>query len=117
LEEGLDERGEAPPPYVVGDKPPSIRSTRSEGNGNTERVGCSGREEVELRPWSRNRVERGPPKYGESFRLREGQVERNGNGNGNGDLGLARPRAAVMAAERFVSMRRLMSDTGSSSQA
>lgn len=36
--EGLDERGEAPPPYVEGQKPPSIRESRSDGLPEGEEV-------------------------------------------------------------------------------
>lgn len=102
LEEGLDERGEAPPPYVPGTKPPSLRSVdgvRRLSTSSEHRVG----EAVELRPMSGN-VEH-PPGYHERQDLAPG-----------GNVGIARPDTAVTASERFGSMRRLISHTGSSSE-
>jgi hypothetical protein len=98
-EEGLDERGEAPPPYAPGSKPPSIRSERRSMNGPS---GNSG-EEVELRSMD---TVNNPPGYHEAAR---GGMEE--------DDDITRPRTAVMASERFASMRRFLSTTGSSSQA
>jgi len=100
VEEGLDERGEAPPPYVPGSKPPSIRSgdaarpSRSSGN--------RGGEAVELRTMARTAD--GPPGYHEHPIVAS-----------DGDVGIARPDTAVTASERFGSMRRLFSSTGASS--
>jgi hypothetical protein len=101
LEEGLDERGEAPPPYVPGTKPPSLRSVegvRRPSTSSEHRVG----EAVELRPMSRD-VEH-PPGYHEHQDLASG-----------GDVGIARPDTAVTASDRFGSMR-LISHTRSSSE-
>jgi len=94
-EEGLDERGEAPPPYALGSKPPSITSH--------ERESIHGIGEVELRRMS---VGHNPPGYHEAAIRGE---ENSG--------GVTRPRTAVTVSERFGSMRRLLSNTGSSSQA
>jgi hypothetical protein len=97
-EDGLDERGEAPPPYAPGSKPPSIRSheRRSTDNG----IG----EEVELQ---RTSAGNNPPEYHEA--ARSGTEE---------DIGeITRPRTAVTASERFGSMRRLLSPTEGSSEA
>jgi hypothetical protein len=95
--EGLDERGEAPPPYAPGSKPPSIRTHRdSMDNGN-------GGQAVELRRLSED-VNR-PPGYHEAASTSQQE-----------DIGvIARPRPAVTASERFNPMRRLFSDTRSSS--
>ena len=98
--EGLDERGEAPPPYVPRSKPPSIRTADGRGsidggNGNGEG------EAVELR---RMNAENNPPGYHEAANRRTEE-----------DIGdITRPRMAVTASERFGSMRRLLSSTGSS---
>jgi hypothetical protein len=97
VEEGLDERGEAPPPYVPGSKPPSLRSVEGVGRPRTSsehRVG----EAVELRQM-RGDIER-PPGYHEHL------VPDN-------DVAITRPDTAVTASERFGSMRRLISNTGS----
>ena len=91
-EEGLDERGEAPPPYMPGTKPPSLRSVSRDSTGPGEAV--------ELRPMSAG-VEH-PPGYNEH--VSEGS-----------DASLRRPDTAVTASDRFGSMRRLISGTGSSS--
>ena len=101
--EGLDERGEAPPPYAPGSKPPSIRThdeRTSSDIGGQEGEG----EAVELRGVS---GVHNPPGYHEAA-----------NGTGEEDVGdIARPRTAVTASERFGSTRRLLNATGSSSYA
>jgi hypothetical protein len=87
LEGGLDERGEAPPPYVPGTKPPSLRSMDGMGRPSTSsehRVGGA----VELRPMGGD-VEH-PPGYYERQDLAPG-----------GNVGVARPDTAVTASERF----------------
>jgi len=101
LEEGLDERGEAPPPYVPGTKPPSLRSVDvgRPSTSSEHRVG----EAVELRAMSGD-VEH-PPDYHDHHDLAPGS-----------DVGITRPDTAVTASERFGSMRRLISHTGSSSE-
>jgi len=87
LEGGLDERGEAPPPYVPGTKPPSLRSMDGMGRPSTSsehRVGGA----VELRPMGGD-VEH-PPGYYERQDLVPG-----------GNVGVTRPDMAVTASERF----------------
>ena len=102
-EDGLDERGEAPPPYVPGSKPPSLRSTdgRRPRTNHEPSVG----EDVELRRMSRGA--NGPPGYHEHVGL---DLD-------NSTAGVTKPNTAVTASERFGSVRRLLSNTGSSSQA
>ena len=95
-EEGLDERGEAPPPYAPGSKPPSIRSHERRGT-DTENG-----EEVEL---ARMNTGHNPPGYHEAARSAEEE-----------DIGdITRPRMAVTASDRFGSVR-LSSTTGGSSE-
>jgi hypothetical protein len=87
LEGGLDERGEAPPPYVPGTKPPSLRSMDGMGRPSTSserRVGGA----VELRPMGGDAEH--PPGYYERQDLAPG-----------GNVGVARPDTAVTASERF----------------
>jgi hypothetical protein len=95
IEEGLDERGEAPPPYAPGSKPLSVRiedlrrqSTSSSGVGNVD-LGTRSRDGIRL------------PGYHEHSDL--GFVE-----------AIIRPETAVTASERFRSMRRLMGSSASS---
>lgn len=94
-EDGLDERGEAPPPYVEGGKPPSI-SAGVEGSGS---AGAA----VELQTLSRAASGSGgvhePPGYHEHL---------------GSEADMARPTAAVLAGERHGSNRRLLSNSGSS---
>ena len=96
-EEGLDERGEAPPPYAPGSKPPSIRSheRRTPDRGPAE--------DVELRSVSAMNK---PPGYHEAARGVEEDV---------GDV--MRPRMAITASERHGNMRRLLKNNSSPSQA
>jgi hypothetical protein len=101
-DEGLDERGEAPPPYVPGSRPPSLRSRHearpSPGSENTPGG------ELELRNMNDIRAPKEPPGYHEHETGSEV------------DIAIARPDAAITASERFCSTRRLLSHTGSSSQ-
>ena len=94
---GLNERGEAPPPYVPRSKPPSIRST--DGREANTSHGSSIGEEVEL-----GRISTGmsrPPVYHEHIGLdSEGIV-----------VGVTSPEAVVTAPERS------QSNTARSSQA
>lgn len=96
--EGLDERGEAPPPYVANCKPPSLRNVDLSAPSTS-----AGREEaVELSRMSGN-VDRGgernkPPDY-----YATGSSEELGN--------VTRPTTAVTASDRFESERRLLSNT------
>jgi hypothetical protein len=98
VEEGFDERGEAPPPYVPGTKPPSLRSVEREirSSGSEHAAG----EAVELRPLS-GEVEH-PPGYDEQHPQPEN------------DVGITRPDAAVTTSERFSSTRRYTGHTGGS---
>jgi hypothetical protein len=98
VEEGFDERGEAPPPYVPGTKPPSLRSVEREirSSGSEHAAG----EAVELRPLS-GEVEH-PPGYDEQH-----PAPKN-------DVGITRPDAAVTTSERFSSTRRYTGHTGGS---
>lgn len=102
-EDGLDERGEAPPPYVPGSKPPSIRSMDGRRPRTSTSNGSSAGEEVELRRISRE--ENRPPGYHEHERF----------GSEESVAGVTRPNTAITASERFESMRRLLNNTGSSS--
>lgn len=100
VEEGLDERGEAPPPYVPGSKPPSLRSMERERRPSSSSEHSEG-EAVELRPMN-GEVEH-LPGYNELS-----PAETN--------AGIARPDTAVTASETFSSTRRLMGHTSSSSE-
>jgi hypothetical protein len=101
-EEGLDERGEAPPPYVPGSKPPSIRT----GDGRRPSVSTRqvGAEDVEMGHVSRDG--NGPPGYHEHTDL----------GSEEDIANIRRPTTAIIAPGRFASMRSLMSNIASSSQ-
>lgn len=92
--EGLDERGEAPPPYVPGSKPPSIRTEdlRRPSTSNSHMQGQT----VELRRMS---AAANPPEYHENVRESEEPA------------GVTRPDTAVTASEGFGSTRRLMSNS------
>ncbi|PVH89292.1 hypothetical protein DL98DRAFT_99006 [Cadophora sp. DSE1049] len=101
--EGLNERGEAPPPYRPGSKPPSVRS--SDGVAVREVSSREGAgQAVEMDTIARPTPTPGqdPPGYHE---------DTNGNGNGNGvgnnggneswaDLEMTRPAPAVTAPPR-----------------
>lgn len=96
-EDGLDERGEPPPPYVEGGKPLSV-SAGTIGIGSIEDP--LGR--VELRQSAAstgNGARSEPPGYHEQ--------------PGNAGY-MARPTPAVLPAERNSSSRRLLSSSGSS---
>jgi hypothetical protein len=101
--EGLNERGEAPPPYVPGSKPPSIRS--GDGRRPSSSSGHTGMQDVELRNIGRNGNGVGPPGYHEHTTL----------GNGDDTSDIRRPNPAVTASDRSGS-RRLLSNTGSLTQ-
>jgi len=62
-EEGLDERGEAPPPYILDDKPPSINDMGPINNGRNENAssGSTSQPDIPLRNMSGRR----PPEYHE----------------------------------------------------
>ena len=100
IEEGLDERGEAPPPYVPGTKPPSLRDVEMERRPSSSSEHSVG-EAVELQPMN-GEVEH-PPGYNE-----HSPPENN--------AGIARPDMAVTASETFSSTRRLMGHTSNSSE-
>lgn len=99
-DDGLDERGEAPPPYVPGSRPPSLRSGDEvrPSLGSENRMG----NEVELRNMNDTRGLKEPPGYHEN--------------TGSTDPAIARPATSITASERFRSTRRLLSHTGSLSQ-
>ncbi|PMD23680.1 hypothetical protein NA56DRAFT_45469 [Hyaloscypha hepaticicola] len=99
IEEGLDERGEAPPPYVPGSKPPSLRDVEMERRASSSSEHSVG-EAVELQPVN-GEVEH-PPGYNEH------SISEN-------YAGIARPDTAVTASETFSSTRRLMGHRSSSS--
>jgi len=104
-EEGLDERGEAPPPYAPGSKPPSIRTVDLRRPSTSLRTGEV--EEVEL-GHIRQEDPNAPPGYHEHVEL----------GSQEEDIVDVRRLAfAVTASDRYGSTRRLMSTTGDSSQA
>lgn len=100
-DEGLDELGEAPPPYNPGDKPPSIVVDRSasrshDGDMNNDNEGPA--LAVPLRTLSRNNTGN-PPGYLESI----------GNNGSDESAPVARPDAAVTPnTDRFDSSRRLL---------
>lgn len=140
-EEGLDERGEAPPPYVPGTKPPSIRTidgvvpVREQDGGQSSRAGGDG-ETVELQNLSRN-LENEPPSYDEHRYITRPEATEVGDENNPrtqadtsisltastqsggivsstaGSTELTRPPLAVTASENFGSTRRLLNDAGS----
>ena len=100
----MDERGEAPPSYVPGSRPPSL----SGGDGDEVRPtpGSENRpgDEPESRGMNDIRAPNEPPGYHEHETGSEA------------DIAIARPDAAITTPERFRSTRRLLSHTGSSSQ-
>ncbi len=104
-DEGLDERGEAPPPYVSGSKPPSIRSEDGIARPDSSRSVVRAQEGVELGDMSRP-GNNDPPCYHEHHT----EASRDA-------AGISRPETAVTAQERFGSMRRLITSQGGSSQA
>ena len=109
--EGLDERGEAPPPYVPGSKPPSVRSLERRRSSVEGGLG-----EVELRRLSAE-TRSNPPGYHEASR---GTDESSGHEDVRGTDQMeqvTRPMTAVTASERFGGMRTLLDRTGSSLQA
>lgn len=102
--EGLDERGEAPPPYAAtGSKPPSLRSVDIRAPAPAEVRRSAEGEAVELRRMSGDagREANNPPEYHAAV--------------GSEDIvDVTRPSAAVTASDRFGgSMRRLLNSTGS----
>ena len=99
-EDGLDERGEAPPPYVPGSKPPSIRSEEL----RRPRASASHVPAQEMQLRSVGGVAN-PPGYHEN--INDGSADRSAE--------ITRPGPVVTASERFGSIRRLMSNTGRSS--
>ncbi|KAG4435246.1 hypothetical protein IFR05_009279 [Cadophora sp. M221] len=96
--EGLNERGEAPPPYNPGSKPPSIRSDDGVAvrEVDVSRPGTRDGQMVELNTIEPQRQD--PPGYHE-------EANRNTNMNNVGDeswadLDMARPAPAVTAPPR-----------------
>ncbi|CZT02821.1 uncharacterized protein RAG0_09823 [Rhynchosporium agropyri] len=87
--EGLDERGEAPPPYNAGSKPPSLRSGEGVDVRQFER-GTGHVVEMSGLPSARQ----DPPGYGQETGV-------NGSGSGSwSELDMARPGPVVMAPLR-----------------
>ncbi|TVY80501.1 hypothetical protein LSUE1_G003697, partial [Lachnellula suecica] len=105
--EGLDERGEAPPPYgEVPSKPPSLRSVDLNAAPAAGARRSRGGEVVEMRPMSADTtgdVRSNPPDY--RFNVVSADM-----------ADIARPTTALTANERFGSTRRLLSNTGSTTQ-
>ncbi|KAH7351127.1 hypothetical protein BKA65DRAFT_253025 [Rhexocercosporidium sp. MPI-PUGE-AT-0058] len=94
--EGLDERGEAPPPYRPGSKPPSLRSHDGVAVREVSRPGTRDGETVEL-----NTIRtpgQDPPGYHEEMN-RNGRTDSGGNESWV-DLDMARPAPAVTAPPR-----------------
>lgn len=98
-EDGLNERGEAPPPYVPGSKPPSISSdelqrpsTAASSHLQTEPAEMAHMSEISR-----------PPGYNERFQ----------QGPGDGSAEVTRPTPALTASERHSSVRRSTSSTRS----
>ena len=99
LEEGFNERGEAPPPYVPGSKPPSIRSeglrrpsTAASSHVHTEAIELSN-----MGPCS------SPPGYNENFN----------RSSGTGSTDITRPGSALTVSERRSTLRRLTNTVSS----
>jgi len=80
-EEGLNERGEAPPPYMAGSKPPSIRSTDATWSARQ-----TGTEDVELRHIS---TIDSLPGYEQAASGHDGSIS-----------GITRPSTAIVAGNR-----------------
>lgn len=92
--EGLNERGEAPPPYVPGMKPPSLRST----DGVAAPIpSAEAGEDVELGDMRREPVPQ-PPGYDEH--AHDGRFPP-----------VQRPATAITANERYASTRGLLTRT------
>lgn len=90
-QEGLDERGEAPPPYVPGSKPPSIRTT--DGRRPSTTVRSVGVEDVEMGDMRRD--DNAPPDYEET------------NPSHDTDIAdIRRPVTAIIAPGRVGSIER-----------
>ncbi|KAF4631956.1 hypothetical protein G7Y89_g6172 [Cudoniella acicularis] len=109
-EEGLDERGEAPPPYVPGSKPPSLRSVDVVGADMRRSIGShTGEDTVELSRLSadgHNQRMSDPPGYSDAQGVESEDIS-----------DIARPPAALTISQSFASTRRLLSSTGDSSHA
>lgn len=98
---GLNERGEAPPPYKPGARPPSIGgSIDGSGSGVEETESLQARDGgTEMNPIT-NLAGQEPPDYGAGRRNMYANLNNGGNGNGSwDDLNMARP-AAVTASPR-----------------
>jgi len=97
-EDGLNERGEAPPPYIPGSKPPSISSEelRRPSSAASSPVPSEG---VEL---SNAGMNRSPPGYNENFNRR----------SGGGLADITRPGPVLSPSGRHHSIRRSTSATG-----
>lgn len=113
-EEGLDERGEAPPPYVPGSKSPSLRSVdlgdppagdSARRNSTSSRRGEG--EAVEMHRMSTGR---------ESQRRSDPPLYHEATGSQDDDIGdIRRPPIAITTSDNYSSTRRLLSSAGRSS--
>jgi len=103
--EGLDELGEAPPPYIPGDKPPSLRS--SDGVAVRQVRSREGDEERGGQAVEMDTIARPVPTHGQDPPGYREETNRNANLNGNNgrnetwdDLEMTRPTPAVTARPR-----------------
>lgn len=95
--EGLNERGEAPPPYIHEDKPPSISA--GEGPSRVRITEVDGENAVELRQI--DPAARRPPGYEENFEPENATAGPRVNTSAEGTEGsVRRPDAAVTARSR-----------------
>ncbi|CAL3972734.1 unnamed protein product [Diplocarpon coronariae] len=99
--EGLDEEGEAPPPYHAGSKPPSLRSADGVGVREVGSRAGEAPEQVALRNIAMQRPD--PPGYHEAT----ARVGTGGNeGSSEEDLDMARPAPVATATpQRNLSKR------------
>jgi hypothetical protein len=100
-EDGLNERGEAPPPYVPGSKPPSINSEDLQRPSTAASSHLHG-ESVELTNMEPNS---NPPGYNERLNRRSGDE--------SPDANITRPGPVLTASERRASIMRPASSSGS----
>jgi hypothetical protein len=97
-EDGLNERGEAPPPYVPGSKPPSL------GSEELRRPSTSASSHLHAEPVELSNLRPSPPGYNEHASQR----------SADGSTDITRPGPVIIASERVGSVRRLESSTGNS---
>lgn len=95
VEDGLNERGEAPPPYVPGSKPPSI------GSEELRRPSTSASSHLHSEPVELTNLSPKPPGYNEHA----------SQGSANESADITRPGPVIIASERVGSVRRLESSS------